>query len=134
MDKYLYFAVFTSCEEGGYTITFPDLDGCITECDDVEGGIKNSTEALELHLFGMEEDGDNIPAPSDPKDINLSKGEFIVPIKVYMAPVREEMNNKAVKKTLTIPYWLNKVAEEEKINFSALLQKAIKDKLEIKNK
>lgn len=131
MDKYLYFAVFTSCEEGGYTITFPDLGGCITECDDIEEGMNNAKGVLELHLFGMEEDGDDIPAPTDPKDIKISTGEFIVPIKVYMAPVREEMNSKAVKKTLTIPYWLNKVAEEEKINFSAVLQKAIKDKLGI---
>lgn len=132
MDKYLYFALFTPSEEGGYTITFPDLDGCITECDDIEEGMLNAKEALELHLFGMEEDGDDIPKATVPQNININKGEFLVPIKVYMEPVREEMNNKAIKKTLTIPYWLNKVAEEEKINFSALLQNAIKEKLNIK--
>lgn len=134
MDKYLYFAVFTPCEEGGYTITFPDLPGCISECDDIEEGMENAKEALELHLFGMEEDGDEIPVRTEPKYIKLEHGEFVVPIRVYMESVREEMNNKAVKKTLTIPYWLNKIAEEEKINFSALLQKSIKDKLGIRNK
>lgn len=131
MDKYLFFALFTECEEGGYTITFPDLEGCITECDSIEEGMNNAKEALELHLFGMEEDGDIIPSAMDPKEIEVKKGEFIVPISVYMPPVREEMNNKAVKKTLTIPYWMNKIAEKENINFSALLQKAIRDKVGI---
>ncbi|NRT32459.1 putative RNase H-like HicB family nuclease [Clostridium beijerinckii] len=134
MDKYLYFATFTPCEEGGYTITFIDLEGCITECDDIEEGMRNAKEALELHLFGMEDDGDEIPKTTEPQNIKLNKGQFLVPIKVYMKPVREEMNNKAVKKTLTIPYWLNKIAEQEKINFSALLQTAIKEKLDINNK
>ncbi len=132
MNKYLYFAKFTPCEEGGYTITFPDLEGCITECDDIEEGMQNAKEALELHLFGMEEDKEKIPKPRDPQNIELNKNEFLVPIKVYMEAIRDEMNNKAVKKTLTIPYWLNKVAEEEKINFSALLQGAIKEKLDIR--
>lgn len=132
MDKYLYFAKFTSCEEGGYTITFHDLEGCITECEDIEEGMRNAKEALELHLFGMEEDGDEIPKAAEPQNIKLNKGEFLIPIKVYMEQIRDEMNNKAVKKTLTIPYWLNKIAEQEKINFSALLQAAIKAKLDIK--
>lgn len=131
MDKYLYFATFTSCEEGGYTITFSDFKGCITECDDIKEGIKNAKEVLGLHLFGMEEDKENILKSTNPENIKLNKGEFLVPIEIYMNLTREEMNNKAVKKTLTIPYWLNKVAEEEKINFSATLQQALKEKLGI---
>jgi predicted RNase H-like HicB family nuclease len=74
LDKYLYFAIFTPCEEGGYTITFNDLKGCITECDDIDEGIINAQEVLELHLFGMEEDNDIIPNPSKPEDIDLNKG------------------------------------------------------------
>jgi predicted RNase H-like HicB family nuclease len=132
LDKYLYFATFTPCEEGGYTITFNDLKGCITECDDIDEGIINAQEVLELHLFGMEEDNDIIPNPSKPEDIDLNKGEFLLPIKIYMKPIREKLNSRAIKKTLTIPYWLNKIAEAEKINFSGVLQEAIKEKLRIK--
>lgn len=134
MDKYLFFATFTPCEEGGYTITFIDLPGCISECDDVEEGMRNAKEVLELHLWGMEEDDDTIPAASKPEQIKLEAGEFIVPVCVYMPPVREEMNNKAVKKTLTVPYWLNKIAEEQKVNFSAILQKSLKESLGIKER
>lgn len=132
MDKYLFFATFTPCEEGGYTITFVDLPGCISECDDIEEGMRNAKEALELQLWGMEEDDDSIPKASKPECIKLEVGEFVVPISVYMAPVREEMNNKAVKKTLTIPYWLNKIAEDQKVNFSSILQKSLKENLGIK--
>jgi len=129
MDKYLYFATFTSCKEVGYTITFSDFKGCITECDNVKEGMKNAKESLGLHLFGMEEDGENLPKSTNPEDIKLNKGEFLIPVEVYMNLTREKLNNKAVKKTLTIPYWLNKVSEKENINFSALLQKALKEKL-----
>lgn len=94
--------------------------------------MRNAKEVLELHLWGMEEDDDIIPSASKPEEIKLETGEFILPVCVYMAPVREEMNNKAVKKTLTIPYWLNKIAEEQKVNFSAILQKSLKENLGIK--
>lgn len=132
MDKYLFFALFDPCEEGGYAITFPDINGCFTECNDIEEGMVNAKEVLELCLFNMEEDSEIIPRPTNPKYLDIQKGQFVIPIRVYMPPVREEMNNKAVKKTLTIPYWMNKIAEENKINFSALLQNAIKETLKIK--
>ena len=131
MDKYLFFATFTAEEDGRYSISFNDLPGCYTFGENIEDGMKNAKEALELHLFGMEEDGDCIPETTNPIDIKIKENEFLVPIIVYMKPVREEINNKAVKKTLTIPYWLNKVAEKEGVNFSALLQKAIKEKIGI---
>ena len=93
MDKYLFFALFDPCDEGGYTITFPDIDGCISECDDIEEGMANAREVLELFLFNMEDDGDVIPSPSEPQNIKLTPGQFIIPIRTYMPPVREEMNN-----------------------------------------
>lgn len=131
MDKYLYFAVFSKDEDSGYTILFPDLPGCISECDSIEEGMINAKEALELYLFNLEEDEEEIPKASKPEEIELENDEFITPISVYMPVVRDEMNSKAVKKTLTIPYWLNKIAEKEKVNYSCLLQKAIKTSLGI---
>lgn len=134
MDKYIFPAIFETCEEGGYSITFPDLPGCITEGDTLDEALRMAKEALELHLWSMEDDQEIIPKPTAPEDVALNKGAFTVLIEIYMAAIRDEMENKAVKKTLTIPYWLNKVAEEQKINFSQLLQFAIKEKLDIKDK
>lgn len=133
MDKFIFPAIFESAEEGGYCITFPDLPGCITEGDTLEESIRMARDALELFLWNMEEDEESIPNPTAPEDIEITNKCFVMPIEVYMPPVREEMNNKAVKKTLTIPYWLNRIAEKEKINFSQLLQNAIKQQLNLKN-
>ncbi|MFT8349253.1 type II toxin-antitoxin system HicB family antitoxin [Clostridium saccharoperbutylacetonicum] len=130
MDSYLYFAIFQVAEEGGYVITFPDIPGVVTEGDDIEDGIRKAREALELHLFELEEDNDLIPEALKPEKIEIPRnGGFIVPIKIYMPQVREEMNNRAVNKTITLPYWLRAAAEREKINFSATLQQALKERL-----
>ena len=84
-----------------------------------------------LHLFGMEEDNETIPTPTDIKDIKLEDNQSIVLIEVYMPIIREAINNQSVKKTLTIPRWLNNLAEKNNINFSQLLQSALKDILNV---
>lgn len=130
MDTYIYPAIFEPYEEG-YCVTFPDLPGCVTEGDTLKEAMYMAKEALELHLYGMEEDNDKIPAPSKPQDINCPEGYFIVPIEAYMPLIRSQIANKAIKKTLTIPYWLNKIAEDKKVNFSQLLQAALKEYLKV---
>ncbi|WP_024621110.1 type II toxin-antitoxin system HicB family antitoxin [Metaclostridioides mangenotii] len=131
MDKYLFFATFSPAEEGGYTITYYDVPGCISECDNIEDGLKYAKEALELHLWGLEDDGDIIPTPSKPDAIEIEQGEFLVPIIVFMDSVREELSNKLVKKTLTIPYWINREALANNVNFSKVLVEGLKRELEI---
>lgn len=133
MDNYIYPAIFETSEAGGYCITFPDLPGCITEGDDLKEAMHMAKDALELYLYNLEEDNENIPIPSNPENIKIPKGSFVVPIEAYMPIVRNEMSNKSVKKTLTIPYWLNKLAEENNINFSQILQTSLKEHLGIKN-
>lgn len=133
MDRYIFLAIFEPCEEGGYTVTFPDLPGCITEGDTVAEAMQMAKEALELFLWNMEDDGETIPVPTKPEDIKLNNGSFISVIEAYMPLIRIDMANKAVKKTLTIPSWLNKAAEEKKVNFSQVLQMALKDYLGIKD-
>lgn len=132
LDKYIFPAIFEPGENGGYCVTFPDLPGCITEGKTLEEAFFMAKDALELHLYGMEEDNEEIPSPTLPEKLDISKGSFVVPITVYMPPVRDEMANKSINKTVTLPRWLNKAAEEAKINFSQLLQQALKERLGIK--
>ena len=80
----------------------------------------------------MEEDKDEIPNASHIINIEHNKNQAIVLIKANMRATRDEMNNKAVKKTLTIPKWLNDEAMNKKINFSAILKEALKDELGIR--
>lgn len=130
---YLYPAVFDPNEKGGFTVSFPDLPGCLTEGDNLEEALSMAQEALALHLYGMERDGDVIPSPSSPyTDLipdDAEKGAFVNVVAAKTAPIRDELQNRAVKKTLTIPQWLNDEAEAAGLNFSQTLQYALKEKL-----
>lgn len=131
-DRYSYIAVF-SYDNDGIAIEFPDLPGCLpcAEKDDTETALKNAKEAMGLHLYGMEQDGDPIPEPTLLQGIQLEEGQVPVLIEVYMPPLRERVRNRFVKKTLSIPSWLNEAAMEAGINFSQVLQKALKEELNI---
>lgn len=130
---YSFLAVFEP-SSSGYGVMFPDLPGCITVGDNFQHANTMAKEVLELHLWGMEDDNDPIPEPSDPSVISLADyepGAFISLIDVYMPPVRDEMQNKSSAKNVTLPYWLKKAAEERHLNFSQLLATAIKQELGI---
>lgn len=135
MSKYIYPAVFSpgEPEEGGYTVTFPDLPGCITEGDTIEEALHMAKDALGGHLYLMEEDKDNIPQSSKPDSVQLEAGEFVSLIQANTDFVRERIRNKAINKTVTLPKWLNDEAAQEGINFSQTLQDALKEKLGIKD-
>lgn len=131
MDKYIFPAIFEPGEKKGYCITFHDLPGCITEGDTLEEALYMAKDALELHLYSMEEDGDKIPSPTLPENIQVPAGGFITLVEAWMPLIRDEMANKAIKKTLTIPKWLNDLAEKKKVNFSHILQVGLKRHLGI---
>lgn len=132
-DIYVYPAIF-SYDPDGIAIEFPDLPGCLPCADTTEEAIKNAKEAMALHLWSMENDNDTIPEPTPINKIHLEESQTLVLIEAYMPLHREAIENQSVKKTLTIPQWLNKLAEENKINFSQVLQLALKERLGIKDK
>ncbi len=135
MARYLYPAVFDPNENGGYTVTFPDLPGCVTEGDTLDEALQMAARAMALHLYGMEQDGDEIPVPSEPARVcfpeDASDDAFVTVIAASTEPVRDEIRNRAVKKTLTIPQWLNEESEKAGVNFSQILQSALKERLGI---
>ncbi|MCD8147532.1 MAG: type II toxin-antitoxin system HicB family antitoxin [Clostridiales bacterium] len=130
MAKYAYPAIFTK-EEEGYSIRFPDLESCYTSAADVNEGIEMAKDALCLTLYWMEKDGETIPAPSGVNDVQHESGEFVSLVGCDTDWYRRFYDSKAVKKTLTIPSWLNDLAESNGINFSGVLQEALKEKLNI---
>jgi predicted RNase H-like HicB family nuclease len=131
-DRYIYPAIFHYADDG-ISVEFPDLQGCFSYGDTDIEALNNAKEALELHIFGLEDDNEEIPEPSHIRNVHASENESVVMIDVWMVPVRDFMKNKAVKKTLTIPKWLNDVAIQNNVNFSHILQVAIKDYLGIHN-
>lgn len=129
-DQYVFPAVFTSTEEG-LTISFPDLPGCEATADSTEEGFKHAREALALHLYKMEENHEDIPQPSDATEIQAETNAFVTVIDAWMPPFRKKMENQAVKKTLTIPKWLDDAAKSAGLNDSRILQDALKEELNI---
>lgn len=131
-DHYTYPAIF-SYDPDGISIEFPDLPSCLSCGDNTNSAISMAKEALALHLSSMEDDNDDIPSPSDISNIILEDGQAIVLVDVWMPIYRDKIKYTSVKKTLTIPKWLNDVAEENHINFSQLLQNSIKSQLGLTN-
>ena len=131
MRKYVYPAVFSPDEEGGYCVYFPDLPVGATQGED----LVDCMDAAELFLADamcfIEEEKMDIPKPSAMVDIEVNEGDITTFISVDTMEYRRKYENKAVKKTLTLPAWLNTAAETAKINFSQTLQKALKEELQI---
>lgn len=130
-ERCLYLSGNFTYADDGISIEFPGLEGAYTCGDTEEEALYMAKDCLELHLYGMEEDGETIPEALKIRDIKLGEDQSVVMVRVNMKPVRDEMQNKAVKKTLTIPKWLNDAALKQHINFSALLKSALMDELEI---
>jgi len=129
-DRYMYPAIFSYAADG-ITIEFPDLPGCLPCGKTTEEALKNAKEAMALHLWGIENDNEPIPEPTSIDKIKLKQNQVVVLVEVYMPVYREALENQSVKKTLTIPLWLNKIAEEHHVNFSQILQAALKEYLGI---
>ena len=129
--KYTYTAIFTPEDNGLYSVGFPDLPGCYTSGDDIADALKMAQDVLCLTLYDLEQDKKPIPPASNPRDIQTIGEQFSSIIAVDTATYRRFYENKSVKKTLTIPMWLNERAVHENINFSSILQEALKSHLQI---
>lgn len=131
MAKYFYPAIFTPEEKGMFSIRFPDIEGCFTCGDNLEDGMEMAKDALALMLTHLEDNERKIPNASAINDIPVENGEFTTYISCDTTTYRRLMNNSAVKKTLTIPSWLNDSAIAAGLNFSQVLQDALKQQLGI---
>ncbi|MHB9145573.1 MAG: type II toxin-antitoxin system HicB family antitoxin [Symbiobacteriia bacterium] len=130
-DRYVFPAILSLAADG-ISVEFPDLPGCLTCGDTEEEALRMAQEALALHIWGMEDDGDLIPQPARLADLTTEKNQVVTLVEAWMPPFRDKMANKAVKKTLTIPKWLNDLAEAKQVNFSHVLQAALKNYLGVR--
>ena len=128
MDRLFYPAVFHEAEEGGFWVTFPDIPECMTQGDNMQQAYEMAVDALGLSLTTMETEGEKIPKASALDKVDAEDGVLVI-VEFDMAEYRRRNSSKAVKKTLSIPEWLNEAAMRENINFSQLLQEALMVKL-----
>lgn len=131
MKNIYTFPAFFYFDEDGISIEFPDLPGCLPCAQNEEEAFRNAKEALGLHLYGMEQDGEAIPEPTPVHDLHPDEGGVVVMVNVFMPAVRDRMNNRSVNRTVTLPAWLNAAAIEYGVNFSQVLQDALKAQMGI---
>lgn len=111
-----------------YNVDFIDLKGCSTFGDSIQNAYLMAQDAMGLYL----DETTNFPKPTlDFSNITLQKNQFISFVSIDMDEYHKKINNKSIKKTLTIPEWLNYLSEKNNINFSQVLQEALKEKLGI---
>lgn len=126
-----YLAVLEPGEDGSYSISFPDLPGCFSYGDNLAEAQRMAEEAASLHVYGMERDGDEIPTPS----LNLSRestdGNVVMPVTIHPDLYRAKRDNERIKTNITLPAWLKRIAEEQKVNYSRLLETALIDYLQL---
>ena len=130
MKKLFYPALFHKAEESGFWISFPDIPECLTQGDDMTQAYEMAVDALGLALTCREKEQQPFPNASDPTGITPEANSFLVVIEFDMLAYKKRTNSRAVKKTLSIPEWLNEAAMAKGLNFSQVLQEALLAKIQ----
>ena len=133
MRKLTFFGVFEPCDDGGYSVYFPDLPGCVSGGSDFENSLRNAVEALSLHIYGMEKDGDPIPTPSGVPVIapETESGYLVSPVTIFPDMFRVKRDSRAVRTNTSIPSWLKDMAEARGINYSQVLETALMEMMDV---
>ena len=129
MKKLFYPALFHKAEEGGFWITFPDYPECMTQGENIQNAYEMAWDALGLAVVSRLESKESLPTPTEPYDISLDPDTFCVIVAFDLIAYQKRHNSKAIKKTLSIPEWLNEAATDMNINFSQVLQDALLQKI-----
>lgn len=130
MENVFYPVVFHP-EETGYSVSVPDIEGCFSQGDTMNEAVYQIQDAIGLMLEDCFKNGAPLPAASEPNQIELEPGEFVAMVAFDELSYRKRHEQQSIKKTLTVPGWLNQLAEEQGINFSRVLQNALKRELGI---
>lgn len=122
--KYVYPVIFEEAEEGGYNVKVPDIPGTFTCGDDMADAILMAEDVIAMMLADYEDEKKPVPTPS--KIENIKTKGIVSLVRADTNEWRKLVDNKSVRKTLSIPNWLNTMAEKAGVNFSQVLQEALK--------
>ncbi len=129
-DKFFYPALFHKEDDGGFWVSFPDIPECLTQGTDMSQAYEMAVDALGLALEDRMKEN-NVPVPTNIDFLVIAENSYPVIIEFDLLEYKKKHSSRAVKKTLTIPEWLNDEAIKKNINFSAVLQEALKAQLGI---
>lgn len=123
MTEYVYPALFHPNSDGSYTVTYPDLPGCISEGKTLGNAMYMAQSALSQWIEYLIDKKQDIPAPSRAQDITVGPEEFV---NLIRADVKD---GRAVKRTVSIPKWMDDGAAKAGLSLSRVLQDALRDRL-----
>ena len=122
--KYAYTAVIKE-DAGTFYVSFPDLNGCITTGHDLPDAIMQATDALSAWLCVAEDEKLEIPNPSNQDTITRETGNYLAVISADTLKYRAATDTRAVRKNVSLPAWLAKLADQKRLNCSQILQEAL---------
>ena len=125
MKKLFYPAIFHFAEEGGFWISFPDFPECFTQGENMQQAYEMASDALGLTITSLLDEHSALPSPTAPYKIIVKEKEVCVIIEFDLLAYKKRTNSKSIKKTLSIPEWLNEEAMSANLNFSQILQEAL---------
>lgn len=128
-ENYVYPIIIKKKENGGVLVSTPDFPGQMTEVENEVDAVGAAQDMLALCIIDNEKKGRDNPLPTDESQIVIVENEKVIYIHVWMPYFRNREKEVYVKKTLTIPNWLDILAKENNVNFSAVLVKGLKQEL-----
>ncbi len=126
---YIYPAIFQRNDDGGYSVSFPDLKGCVTEGDTLEKAVYMAKDAMALWLDVAIENSDTIPNASSPESVTVEKGNFVSLVDIDLDAYRKEHDTQPIRRTISLPNWMDIKARDAGLSLSKVLQDALAERL-----
>jgi predicted RNase H-like HicB family nuclease len=124
--KYVYPVIFERESDGGFCVYAPDLPGCVTEAADYADGIEKIRDGISGVLYIMDRDHIAFPAASDPAVMECESGDVVALIDVSLMEYKRKVGSKAVRRTISIPEYLDEMAAQSGVSLSQVTQDALR--------
>lgn len=131
MNSIFYYPAVFQKEEVGYSVWVPDIQGCVSQGDTFDEAMEYIKDAIGICLDLIVQNGNVPPKATEPNVIELEPDQFVAVVSFDFDEYQKKHGEKSVKKTLTLPAWLNTLSERKNINFSQVLQNALIHELQI---
>lgn len=131
MNSIFYYPAVFQKEEVGYSVWVPDIQGCVSQGDTFDEAMEYIKDAIGICLDLIVQNGNVPPKATEPNGIELEPDQFVAVVSFDFDEYQKKHGEKSVKKTLTLPAWLNTLSERKNINFSQVLQNALIHELQI---
>ena len=125
MNSIFYYPAVFQKEEVGYSVWVPDIQGCVSQGDTFDEAMEYIKDAIGICLDLIVQNGNVPPKATEPNGIELEPDQFVAVVSFDFDEYQKKHGEKSVKKTLTVPAWLNTLSERKNINFSQVLQNAL---------